>query len=333
MVRNFVIVDTAAQPAGWNYYTQQGVIIEPLGNGQSLHLTASDARAVSGLTLMNIVRGVFEEMVGTGEQCNVLVVCHANTEDLLIPVSPDSSVQLTPETMQMLTFWGEQLQNNRLRAEALGITVEEMQVLLDMCAIIREDKLIQHLAIRACRLGQNFQCILQFIEILGCQSVSVPLVKDAYSAFTFNSPVTSEEMDKAISLVENTLGPGAAHVYSDRHRLRKERLMWYLQLLEGSRFKTVTIAESQRVFEDFLQEKVSMPGRLVSVAPQKPVWFHALSDGRRNLVFQPDPQFAASIKYYNPAAPAGPAIAPETKKTMRERIRERLKNRKKVFAR
>jgi hypothetical protein len=333
MVRNFVIVDTAAQPAGWNYYTQQGSIIEPLGNGQSLHLTASDARAVSGLTLMNIVRGVFEELVGTGEQCNLVVVCHANTEDLLIPVSPGSSVQLTPETMQMLTFWGEQLHNDRLRAEALGISEVELRELLDMCAIIREDKLIQHLAIRACRLGQNFQCILQFIEILGCQSISVPLVKDAYSAFTFNAPVTSEEMDKAIKLVDSTLSPGAAHVYSDRHRLRKERLMWYLQLGSGSRFTTVTIAESQRVFEDFLQEKVLMPGRSVSVVPQKPVWFHALSDGRRSLVFQPDPRFSASIKYYNPSVPAGPAIAPEKKKNMRERIRERLKNRQRVFAR
>lgn len=336
MLRNIVVVDQVAQPEGWTYYNQTGTIVEPLGNGQCMRFTAKDVYPVNGtMNLYSLLYGIFQQLEGTGDQANVLIVCHANTEELLIKVTDkENSPDLTPMALQQLTYWGELLGDKRLRASAIGITVDELDDILDYAAIIREDKLVKHFAIRACRLGQNTEVLNQFTQLLGCESISVPLQKDAYAAFFHKSSFTPDEIDASIALVDKTLGDGATQIYERREGLRKERLIWYMTRLEHSRFKVTCVSQSLEIYQDFLREVVLVPEMLRPITTGVPVPFHALSDGIRQLIFQPDPRFSANLKYFNPSQPfSGPPLTEEAKKSLRERIRNRWQNRPKLLGR
>jgi hypothetical protein len=87
---NVVIVDRVAQPEGWQYYTQGGVVVEPLGNGEAIRVNPGEVHYCDNMSLLQIFRGLFDLVGGTSTKVNVLVVCHANTEELLIRISDRS---------------------------------------------------------------------------------------------------------------------------------------------------------------------------------------------------------------------------------------------------
>ncbi len=331
---NLVVVDRNAQPEGWMYYTQPGIISEPMGNGQSLSLTAGDANHCDNMSLLRIVRGLFDKVGGTKEKVNLLIVCHATTDELLIRLTDKSKAELTPKNLQLLTFWGEQLNDNKLRAQSLGISREDLEEILDYTAILREDQNIGHLAIRACRLGQNFEAIQQFIELFGCQSISVPIQKDAYSAFLCKGFFKPSEIDAAIARLKSVLGNDAPQVFEKVIAGKTQRLLWYIERREHSRFKLYTLPESLEVYQAFLNERIHVASMRSRAALNQPAYFHALSDGERKFFFQPDPKFTNNLKYYDPSAKPAvitPAVA-EQRKGVVVRAREKWQHRRRWFS-
>jgi hypothetical protein len=232
---------------------------------------------------------------------------------------------LTPSNLQLLTYWGEQLHDNKLRASYIGVPLQDLEEILDYSTILREDKNIDHLALRCCRLGQNFEVITEFCELFGCQSISVPLLKDSYSAFVYKGDFKPAEIDSSIAIIQKTLGADAAQVYEKKIGGKNQRLLWYIELRGTSRFKVYTLPESKEVFQSFIREQVLIPEMYKTVSPGNPVLFHALSDGRRSFYFQPNRLFTTNLKYYSPnyRAPAEPRSTPEKRRGILMRLRER----------
>jgi hypothetical protein len=179
-MRAVAFVDQAAHKAAVDFYRWCKCEPIPFGGSVGGYLYIESAVPYQTMNLVELTGDMlFKLSPGDG----AIFVSHGNDHALIFRLARSGSRSLTQDNARTLSDYldGRIEMSEREMARTLGIRdIVDFQALCDNLTDVRK-KQFGHIALRACNLGKNgIGFLREMRRLFNCQSISGPMVKDAY---------------------------------------------------------------------------------------------------------------------------------------------------------